>query len=1117
MWCPTCRHQNRPEAKFCEQCATPLTHDCPRCATPASIAAKFCSECGSALGKATAARFLSPGSYTPKHLAERILTSRDELEGERKQVTVLFSDIKGSMELIADRDPEEAQKILDPILERMMEAVHHYEGMVNRVMGDGVMALFGAPVAHEDHAVRACYAGLRMQERVGQYALDVQRLHALPVTMRVGINSGEIVVSSIGNDLFVDFTVIGQTAHLAARMEQLAMPGSVMATSATYRLVEGYVEAKPLGPVMVKGLGQPVDVFEVTGGGGERTRLQAAVSRGLTRFVGRSIEKEVMRQALTDARAGHGQVVAVVGEPGMGKSRLIHEFLRSDDTAGCLLLQTNSASYGHSASYLPVVELLRNFYFQITDRDNTRSIREKVTSKIMKLDPSLQDIIPPVLDLLDALEAEHPFQLLDPVQHRQYTYQAITRLLLTENLKQPVIAVFEDLHWNDSLTLGLLNELVVGARDARLLLLVSYRPEYRDPWSGRPGYHPLRLEPLPTESVSELLQTLLGTAPDLAPLKNFILGRAGGNPFFVEEIVRALVDTKALQGSRGEYTQIKEFSEIEVPPTVQAVLAARIDTLSSAEKRLLQDAAVIGHDVPFALLHAICGMEENEVRGLLGNLQASEFLYNTQLFPDLQFTFKHSLTHDVAYAGLRHERRREMHDRVVQKMETLYADRIDEQVERLADHALRGHLFEKAVQYLRRAGARATDREAYPEAVVLLEKALEALSHLPDNRARAELAIDLRFDLRNALQPLGDRKRIAEYLLEAEQLADRLGDRRRMGWVKSYLTEQFWMLGRYAESAEAGELALSAARELDDVPLQVVTNLPLGLAHHTRGDYSAANKYFGWNAVELKGNLAGERFGMFVLPSAFARSFIAWGLAETGKFSEAYVIGEEALQISESNRHPFSIGYAHLGLGVVAMRQGHFRRAVRSFQRSLAAGAFADSPVGFAFVALHLGYALSLDNRAGEGIPILEDSIRVAETRGFAARHSLRLAYISEAYLSVDRIDDALSAASRALETARSHQERANEAYALRALGEIDLRRGRPAEAESHFNAALLIARELGLQPLEAHCYRALGETFEEKRRNDEAEAFREKAAALARAMDLRFWGKPLVDSNAAE
>ncbi len=1112
MRCPACRHENSGDAKFCEECATPLTRACPECGAQALLTAKFCSECGRLVtpgADSRTSRFLSPGSYTPKHLAERILTSKNELEGERKRVTVLFADIKSSMELIADIDPEEAQTILDPVLERMMEAVHHYEGMVNRVMGDGIMALFGTPVAHEDHAVRACYAGLRMQGKISQYAIDLQRRHALPVTMRVGINSGEIVVSSIGNDLFVDFTVIGQTAHLAARMEQLAMPGSVLATADTQRLVEGYVEAKSLGPILVKGLGHPVDVYEITGGGGERTRLQAAASRGLTSFVGRHIEMDLLRQTLADARAGHGQVVAIVGEPGMGKSRLIHEFLRSSDTSGCLLLQTNSASYGHSASYLPVIELLRNFYFQITDLDNTRSIREKVTSKIMKLDPSLEDIIPPVLDLLDALEAEHPFQSLDAVQHRQHTYQAIP--------KQPVIAAFEDLHWNDSLTLGLLNELVIGACDARLLLLVSYRPEFRDQWTGRPGYHQIRLEPLPTDSISELLRALLGSDPGLLALKNFILARAGGNPFFVEEIVRALVDTKALEGTRGEYRLVKQFSEIDVPPTVQAVLAARIDALSTAEKRILQDAAVIGHAVPFSLLHAICGMEEDELRGLLGNLQASEFLYNTRLFPDLEFTFKHSLTHDVAYAGLRRERRREMHERVVGQTERLFADRIDEHVERLADHALRGHLFERAVKYLRRAGAKATEREAYPEAVVLLEKALEAVSHLPDDRTRAELAIDLRFDLRNALQPLGDRQRIAKYLLEAEQLADQLHDKRRMGWIQSYLTEQFWMLGRYSDSSAAGELALSAARDLNDLPLQVVTNLPLGLAYHTSGNYPAANRYFGWNATELKGELAGERFGMFVLPSAFARSFMAWGLAETGEFAEAYAIGEEALQISEDHSHPFSIGYAHLGLGVVALRQGNFRRAVRSFQRALAASAFADSPVGFAYVSLHLGYALTFENRANEGIAILEESIRVAETRGFAARHSLRLAYVSEAYLVVNRTADALSAGTRALELARSHQERANEAYALRALGEIARHAGQLAEAESHFDAASQAARELSMRPLEAHCYRTLGEILEAKQQPEKAAALQERAIAMAHSMGMRFWGEKLIDTRADE
>jgi len=421
--------------------------------------AKYCPQCGHPLSPVRDdPRFASPKNYTPQHLADKILTSRPAFEGERKQVTVLFADIKGSMELLADRDPEDAQKLLDPVLERMIEAVHRYEGTVNRVMGDGIMALFGAPIAHEDHAVRACYAALRMQDTVTRYADEVQRSYGVPVTIRVGLNSGEIVVCAIGNDLHVDYTVVGQTAHLAARMEQMAKPGSVLTTAGTLKLAEGYVAVKPLGPVPVKGLPNPVQIYEVTGASAARTRLQAAAGRGLTRFVGRDVELEQLHRAQQLAGHSQGQVVAIVGETGVGKSRLVHEFVHSHHTADWLVLESNSVSYGRATPYLPIIELLRH-YFQISVHDSTRSIREKVTGKILTLDPALHDAIPPMLDLLDALDEEHPFQSLDRAQHRQYTYQAFVRLLLSETRVQSVVAVFEDLHWNDSLSLGLLNEL----------------------------------------------------------------------------------------------------------------------------------------------------------------------------------------------------------------------------------------------------------------------------------------------------------------------------------------------------------------------------------------------------------------------------------------------------------------------------------------------------------------------------------------------------------------------------------------------------------------------------------------------------------------------------------
>ena len=402
MQCPRCQHENRPGSKFCLECGASLGLVCASCGTGLPAGSRFCDKCGTAVkGEPTSqARFTSPETYTPKHLAEKILTSRSALEGERKQITVLFADLKGSMELLADRDPEEARKLLDPVLERMMEAVHRYEGTVNQVMGDGIMALFGAPVAHEDHAVRACFAALDMQGAIRRYADEVWRTDGITVKIRVGLNSGEVVVRAIGGDLRVDYTAVGQTTHLAARMEQLATPGTALLTADTLRLAEGYVTAKPLGPVPVKGLEAPMEVYELTGAGPLRSRLHAAAARGLTRFVGREAELEQLREALARAAQGHGRVVAIVGEPGVGKSRLVWEVTHSHRVHGWLVLQAGSVSYGKATSYLPVIDLLKG-YFAIEDRDGPRAVQEKVTGKLLTLDRGLEASLPALLSLLD--------------------------------------------------------------------------------------------------------------------------------------------------------------------------------------------------------------------------------------------------------------------------------------------------------------------------------------------------------------------------------------------------------------------------------------------------------------------------------------------------------------------------------------------------------------------------------------------------------------------------------------------------------------------------------------------------------------------------------------------
>ena len=491
-----------------------------------------------------------PLAYTPPYLTEKILTTRAALEGERKQVTVLFADIKGSTELIASLDPEAARRLLDPALHLMMEAVHRYEGTVNQVLGDGIMALFGAPVAHEDHAARACYAALAMQAAMQRYTEEVRRTQGLAVQIRVGLNAGEVVVRAIGNDLHMDYSAIGQTTHLAARMEQLATPGSILLTVTTLRLVEGLVRVNAMGPVPVKGLAEPVEVFELVGGTAVRRRLQAAVARGLSRFVGRDHELESLQQALQQAGAGHGQVAAVVGEAGVGKSRLVYEFVHSHRTRGWLVLESASVSYGKATPYFPVLDLLRR-YCHLEDGDDSRTLRAKVTGHVLTLDAALQEAIPALLSLLDALPDDSPFFGLEPSQRRQCTLDALKRVLLRESHVQPLILVFEDLHWIDTETQALLDSLVESLPTARVLLLLNYRPEYQHGWGSKTYYTQLRLDPLPPVSANALLQALLGDDASLAPLTQLLIARTQGNPFFLEESVRTLVETQVLRRRTG--------------------------------------------------------------------------------------------------------------------------------------------------------------------------------------------------------------------------------------------------------------------------------------------------------------------------------------------------------------------------------------------------------------------------------------------------------------------------------------------------------------------------------------------------------------------------------------
>ena len=1048
-----------------------------------------------------------PLSYTPKHLAEKILTSRSALEGERKQVTVLFADIKDSTELIRDLDPEEAQQLIDPALHLLMEAVHRYEGTVNQVLGDGIMALFGAPIGHEDHAARACYAALAMQAAMQDYTEEVRRSRGLTLRIRVGLNSGEVVVRTIGNDLHMDYSAVGQTTNLASRMEQLAAPGSVVLTASTLRLVEGLVRVNDLGPIPVKGMTEPVEVYELTGATAIRRRLQAAVARGLTRFVGRDTEIETLNQALEQAGNGHGQVVAAVGEAGVGKSRLVYEFVHSHRTQGWLVLESASVSYGKATPYFPVVDLLKR-YVHVEEGDDPRTIRAKVTGQILTLDDSLQETIPALLSLLDALPDDSLFLQLDPPQQRQRTLDGLKRILLRESQVQPVLLVFEDLHWIDSETQALLDRLVESLPTAQLLLLVNYRPEYQHGWGSKTFYTQLRLDPLLPESTDAFLAALLGNDPSLQSLKKLLIDRTEGNPFFLEESVRTLVETEMFDGEPGAYRLVQELPAIHVPATVQAVLAARIDRLPQDEKRLLQTAAVIGTEVPLPLLQAIAELPEEAIHRGLTHLQAAEFLYETSLYPEHAFTFKHALTHEVAYGSLLQERRRMLHARIVEALETLVRDRLNEQVERLAQHALRGEVWDKAVSYYRQAGTKAVAHSAHREAVACCEQALVALDHLPEHHDTLELAIDLRLDLRIALLPLDEHGRVLDTLREAETFAKALDDPRRLGWVTTLMSHVLRMRGDLDNALADGQRAVGLLMSAGDVSLQVLAQFCLGEVYVSRGDYRQAIDALQRNVEVLDTGIVRERFGGFAvgpgLQSVASRFWLAYALAEVGAYTEGMARGEEAVRLAEADEHPFSLALAYRGIGHVYLRKGDIHKAIPLLHRGLELCRAWNITVHYFSLAADLSLVFALSGQVTEALALLE---QIMAQPSFG-RQAYRLALVSETYLLAGRMDQATSLAMQALELARQQVDRGTQAYALRLLGDIAMHRNPPDndQAEAYYQQALTLAVELGMRPLQAHCHRGLGTLYRQTGQGEHARAALSTAIELYRAMAMTFW-----------
>ncbi len=772
--CRSCSQANRPDARFCDGCGTPLVLACAGCGAELRAQARFCDGCGAPVARA-AAEPRAVRDYTPRHLVDKVLATRSALEGERKQVTVLFADVKGSLELSRAVDPEVWHGILERFFTVLSDAVHRFEGTVNQYTGDGIMALFGAPIAHEDHAQRACYAALQMRDDLGEVVRAVKREHGLGFSTRVGIHSGEVVVGKIGDDLRMDYTAQGATVGLASRMEQLASPDTIYLSDTAARLVGGYFALDDLGEFPVKGLDAPARVHQLTGVGALRTRFEVSRARGLTRFVGRDADMTTLEAAFAQASTGNGQVVGVVAPAGTGKSRLCFEFLERCRARGVPVIEGHALSHGKNVPFLPMLEVFRAYY-GITAQDDARTVREKIAGRLLLLDESFREALPIVFEAFGAPDPARPPPPMDADTRQRQLFGVLRRVVRGED--EPFVAFLDDLHWLDPTSELFLAQWVDAVQGGRTLLLVNFRPEFHADWTQRSWYRQIALAPLGPEAIQELLDDLLGRDPSVAGLAARIHQRTGGNPFFTEEVVQGLIESGKLEGKRGAYRLIEPVSRLEIPGSVTSLLASRIDRLGEREKHVLQAAAVLGKTFSEPLLEAIAELPQSDLRAALDALKRGEFLYEQSLYPVAEYAFKHPLTQEVSLGSQLGERRKKLHAAAAQALEVALAARLDESAALLAHHWEEAGRAREAARWQRRAAQWVRGRDSV-QAIRHWQRVRVLATGLGEDEEAQRLALEAC----SAIATMGGWRlglapeEMAEITEQGRALARRFGDR----------------------------------------------------------------------------------------------------------------------------------------------------------------------------------------------------------------------------------------------------------------------------------------------------------------------------------------------------
>ena len=1111
MRCPSCQYENPDTARFCLNCGARLAYVCPQCGTELPPQARFCLACGAPLDSAqpTPASF-GPDALAerlqrlvPKEYAERLLATRGKVQPERRVVTILFSDIKGSTSMAGQLDPEDWGEVMNGAFDFLIAPIFRYEGTLVQLLGDAILAFFGAPIAHEDDPERACRAALEIIRGIQEYAQKLERERGIEgFNVRVGINTGPVVVGEVGSDLRVAYTAMGDAINLAARMEQNAEPGTVLITEATHKLIAPLFETQAMAPLQVKGKAEPVSTYRVLA-----AKAVAGKVRGIagleSPLVGREAELAALHEALKRLQGGVGGIVTIVGEAGVGKSRLVAELRKQAGGSDLQWVEGRCLSYGASIAYLLWLDVLRGL-LGVKAEASPISVREALQEQVRALSKERFDDVYPYLAQLMSLplESKHEGALrgLEAHELKAGTFQAVERCIECTAIERPLVLVCEDLHWADPTSIELLERHLAVTERAPLLLVNIFRPDKEhgawqlretaaESYSGR--HTDLRLEPLSSSDSAVLLDNLIGIGGLPDALTERILSCAEGNPLYVEEVIRSLIDNGGivLDSGGGRWQATQDVAEITIPDTLQGVLMARIDRLQEDAKRVLQMASVIGRIFLYRVLEAITA-EEQELDQQLLTLQWQEMIRERARIPELEYIFKHELTREAAYSSLLKKQRRIFHRQVAETLEQIFPDRIEEQVGLLAHHWERAGEPQKAIHYLLQAGQRATRVSANQEAIAHLTKGLELLQTLPDTSQRAQQEFVLQLALG---APLIATKgwgtpEVGRACRRARELCQQVGDAPQLPSLLNLLYQFYLIRAEHQAALELAQEILAVAQRGQD-PLRIAFPLgSMGVSSFYLGDFASARARL--EQMIAFYNPEEHRSLAFVIgqdPAVLHLSYQAWTLWFLGYPDQALKRSHEAIALAQGLDHPFSLALAFCMAGWMHMS----RREARATRERAEAAIRIAAPKGF-FVFQSGGIGLRgwvqvEEGAIEEGIAEIRQGLAGWRATGTEFHRPHFLTWLAEAYAKAGQVQEGLAQLAEALELVEKTGERYHRAEIHRLKADLLWMQGNGVEAEAHYWAAIQVARQQSAKSLELRTTMRLSRLLQARGKQEQA------------------------------